>query len=257
MKSSGSRTLSAFFMLVLFASIFFISCGLPKNPFIIDTILVSPSADIPIKAETSLDSIYFSIKNIDNIYTNNGINLFYCYTTSNTIILKKLSNINLINTISYNNPQHIEIDDDLYDIYIFKIGEDNTYTFPSININDVLSSLSGATSLEGRLLATASSDNSIYLDLSLYLTTKTTDLLSDGRLVRFAEFSGGKFSGGKEDIKLSSEDYDYSETVIISEDEYYLHLFAAYYVYEPSYEIDYDSIIADTEVTYLGSVELP
>ena len=57
MKSSGSRTLSAFFMLVLFASIFFISCGLPKNPFIIDTILVSPSADIPIKAETSLDKI--------------------------------------------------------------------------------------------------------------------------------------------------------------------------------------------------------
>ena len=260
MKSSGSRTLSAFFMLVLFASIFFISCGLPKNPFYIDTILRSNNYSVPISVGTaSPNFLDFSIINFDEVYTNNGIvytnngiNLFYCYSNDDTISLSSPNNLKLINTSSFNNPQHIKTDsEEEFDLYIFQIGEDNTYSLPSVYIDDSLSNLpSGSTTLDGRILAT-SLDDKIYLDLSLYSAT-TSNLLSEGRLVQFAEFSGRK-----DYIDLiPGEDYDYSDSVNLSV-KYYLHIFAAYYAYQPTYEIDHDSTIADTEVTYLGSVELP
>ncbi|NQT57809.1 MAG: hypothetical protein HQ557_02380 [Bacteroidetes bacterium] len=249
MKSSGSKTLSAFLMLVLFASIFFLSCGLPKNPFIVETYIKSNNYLGPINVESTNNFLDFSILTIDDIYTNNGINIFYCYTNSETISLSNPANLKLINTTSYNNPQHVEIDAEIYDLYIFKIGEDNTYTLPSINIDDVLASLSGSTSLDGRIDASAVSDD-IFLDLSLYLTTDSTiDLLSNGRLVRYTVGSG------KESIILSTDDYEESEN-ITTDVFYYLHIFGSYYAKEPSYEIDHDSIIADAAVAYLGSVEL-
>lgn len=248
MKSSGSKTLSALSVLMLFASIFFISCGLPKNPFIVTTILESDS----IEYITPGSSIYFTIKNINDIFTINGINLFYCYSNSPNIILSNTDNLKLIDSITYNNPQHIETNPDVFKLYIFRLGDENTFSFPSIIIDDILLLLSGNTSLDGKIIVTTNSDN-INLDLSLYLTTDpTSDLLSDGRLVRYSEIGNGKDS-----IILDPDDYEYSEYVNVTDEDYYLHLFGSYYVKEPAFEIDHDSIVADTQVTYLGSVKLP
>ena len=254
MKSSGSKTLSAFFMLVLFASIFFISCGLPKNPFIIETILVSSGTGIPIEADLSSDTIFFSINEIDDIYTTNGINIYYCYSNDSDISLSNPSNLNLIDSTAFDNPQYIEINSDIFNLYTFKLGTENTYSLPSIIINDVLLSLSGETSFNAELVATATSSDHVYLDLSLYLVTDPkNNLLPNGRLVRYSISE----TSGKESIILETDDFEYSDSVNITEGYYYLHIFGSYYANEPLYEIDHDNTVADATVAYLGCVKLP
>jgi len=251
LKSSGSKTLSALLMLVLSASIFFISCGLPKNPFIINTVLESSESNTPIVANTATDTINFYINIIDDIYTDNGINLYYCYSYNKDISLSSPSNWKFIYTSSFYNPQQIKtVSEEEFDLYIFQIGEDNIYSLPSINIDEILSNLpSGNTSLEGELQATYS-DGNTYLNLSLYyLDDLNYDLLSNGLLVRFAEV------GGEDSLILSSSDYDNtSDTLDNYENNYYIHIFSSYYAYEP---LTYSSDIAVTSATYLGSVKLP
>ncbi|MBL7007163.1 MAG: hypothetical protein ISR78_08790, partial [Spirochaetia bacterium] len=232
-KSCGSKTVSALIMLVLLASIFFVSCGLPKNPFIIDTVLEPSNSSVVISADSATNSLYFSINNIDEVFTNNGINFFYCYSNK-VISLNNAANIaKSINTTTYNSLQEIPIGEDTFYLYCFNIGEGDTYSLPSLNIDNVLTHLAGNSSLAGKIQVAASGSYDVIMDLSLFLTSISTDnlLTTDNRFIRYTE------SGiGEESIILDPDDSDIPVDFIINEENYYLHIFGSYYANEPSYE---------------------
>lgn len=254
MKSSGSKTLSALSVLMLFASIFFISCGLPKNPFIVDTVLklYESSAD-PISYNIANNVIDFFTE-IDTEYTQNGLTLFYFYSNKpySEIEISKFSDS--INSTVYTQNQIINISDADYHIYVFKTNDDNEYSLPTIQITDFISLLPGEVeTLYGRLTVNLEDESgeNITLYISLFDNESFTTKNFQAELLRFSSLTSTMVNF----INPEFGDEVLHETSIAS--DYYLHLFGSYYVKEPLFEIDHDNIVADTKVTYLGSVKLP
>ena len=250
MKSSGSKTLSVYSILILFASIFFVSCGLPKDPFILDkTILIAKNFLGPIALPSSRDSLEFSIINIDNIYTTNGINFYFIYTNDENPF--KLNNTYPINSTVYSQNQTLTISDKDYHVYVFKIDDNNENSLPTIQITDILPSMT-EDSLYGYL--TASLVNSVD-DVQLHISiddnsTSSNSLVGDELLLRYSSLSSSPIG------IINADKFDGVLHGTPVSDYYYLHIFGSYYAKEPSEEFHYDNIVADTKVTYLGSVEL-
>lgn len=234
----------------MFASIFFVSCGLPKNPFIVETKIVRDST-LPFSISPDPESsIYFDIIYLkDTIYNSNGFNILYCYSSNNSIVLS--SNLQSIDSTNSSQPQKIVINSETFNLFTFKLLEES-YTRPTVLLDSILPTL-GTDSINGEI--TAKLDGSkAYLDLSLFKSSSTTSLYDKKRLLRYSGI--GEQINSIHIVAESEIDYPTNETLDLDE-KYFLHLFAAYYAIEPAYEVDHDNIIADTAVTYLGSVELP
>lgn len=226
----------------LCASFFFISCGIPQSPFILDDsdVLISVSS-----ADSDLALAYPETTEIPftvaypggEVFDTNGVNIYYLYSQNETYSFSLLDSI-ADEIDSRRSEQIINLGDTDYQIYRF-IGD--TSYMPTLLTDSVVLTLPDKTEPFTVLIRLDKKDNALFLNLSI--PESDTDVSVD--LYRYNRTTTNIIYHANS----SFENYEINES-----ETYYLYLFGTIYARNNDSTSEFT---ADTEGVFLGSIELP